>query len=70
MYAVATALPDLRHFDADITDAGLNTSLRQKTVTHHRLATVIETEVSKPGKHHSQFSLNRTGDQPLCTSTE
>ncbi|RAP70130.1 hypothetical protein ACZ87_03064, partial [Candidatus Erwinia dacicola] len=54
----------------DITDAGLNTSLRQKTVMHHRLATVIETEISKPGKHHSQFSLNRTGDQPLCASTE
>ncbi|RAP71598.1 hypothetical protein ACZ87_01582, partial [Candidatus Erwinia dacicola] len=47
-----------------------NTSLRQKTVTHHRLATVIETEVSKPDKHHSEFSLNRTGDQPLCTSME
>ncbi|RAP64297.1 hypothetical protein ACZ87_04060, partial [Candidatus Erwinia dacicola] len=56
MYAVATALPDLRHFGGNITDAGLNTLLRQKTVTHHRLAIAIETEVSKPGKHHSQFS--------------
>ncbi|WP_212668254.1 hypothetical protein, partial [Salmonella enterica] len=26
------------HFDADIADAGLNTALRPKTVTNHRLA--------------------------------
>lgn len=42
----------------------------RRIVTHHRLANIIELELSKLSEQHCQFGLNSIIDQALCTCVE